>query len=184
MVGNSNDTSCISPCLKLFSWIILIVPPAGSSPELPQTLHTQNYKNNHTMTIRLTGLLELTTLISITSVLLFNFCSFKGQMRAFFMRVVVEKDIVMWGKASWIMTPALGKTPPLRQARRSLTTRRDTELLITSVRPRLEFRGACPPFVMPMIKMCHPALDPHHMGGNWWRHWQALWILMRLSLFL
>lgn len=47
------------------------------------------------MIIRLTGLLELTTLISITSVLLFNFCSFKGQMRAFFMRVVVEKDIVM-----------------------------------------------------------------------------------------
>lgn len=42
----------------------------------------------------------------------------------------------------------------------------DMELLITSVRPRLEFTGAYPPFIMPMIKMCHPALDPHHMDGN------------------
>lgn len=40
------------------------------------------------------------------------------------------------------------------------------ELLIASVRPRLELTGAYPLFIMPMIKTCHAALDPHHMDGN------------------
>lgn len=53
-----------------------------------------------------------------------------------------------------------------RQARRTLTRCCDTELLITSVRAWLEFTGAYPPFIMAMIKTCHPALDAQNMDEN------------------
>lgn len=85
------------------------------------------------------------------------------------MKVIVEKDNHendSKPKSATCIRHLCGKTPPLRQAKRSLMRWCEMELLITSVRLRLEFTGAYPPFITPMIKTCHPALDPHHMDGN------------------
>jgi len=56
-------------------------------------------------------------------------------------------------------------------------------LLITTVRPKLVFTKAYPPFIMPMIKMCQPALDTRYLDGSWWWQWHALWIVTCLSFF-
>ncbi len=114
--------------------------------------------------------------------LLFHFCSFKSEIRAFFVKVVVEKDNCVSDSEpnnATCIRRYVGRCLHFWQARRSLTRWCDMVLLITSVRPRLEFTGAYPPFIMPMIKTRHAALD-----GNWWWQWQALWMLICLWYFL
>lgn len=88
-------------------------------------------------------------------------------MGAFVAKAVVVKDSCVNGSESIHATGTpFEKMFHLRQARRTLTRCCGTELLITSVRPRLEFTGAYPPFIMAMIKTCHPALDAQNMDKN------------------
>lgn len=58
------------------------------------------------------------------------------------------------------------------------------QLLITSVRPGVEVTRAHPPFIMPVIKTCHPAWAAQHMDGEMMMVMTGAVNLIRLRLLL